>query len=260
MIKNTKNMLIRFKLFFIISFSFMLSCSEQNINTNIVTVYAASSIIKPINIIISDFEKENKIKIIVSYGSSATLAKQIEQEMKADIFISASNEWIDYLDKKAKIKTETKKDFLGNSLVFIGNKNHNIKPNNVLNFKNAIVDCISIADPDYVPLGKYTKQALKNINQWDDVLNKSVRGNDAISTLYVVERGECSTGIVYRTDAIDSKKVNIISEILMPKGKNILYTIALTKNKNINADKLYKNILSTKSNKIFSAFGFKILG
>ncbi|MBC7473271.1 MAG: molybdate ABC transporter substrate-binding protein [Candidatus Sericytochromatia bacterium] len=216
--------------------------------------------IKPINNIISDFEKENNIKVIVSYGSSATLAKQIDQEMKADIFISASSEWIDYLDKKAKIKNESKKDFLGNSLVLIANKNNNIETSNILNFKNIIGDCISISDPDYVPLGKYTKQALQNINQWNEVLSKSVRGNDAVSTLYVVERGECSTGIVYKTDAINSKNVNIIYEITLPKGKNIFYTIALTKNKNINADKLYKNIFSKKSNKIFSDFGFKILG
>ena len=58
-------------------------------------------------------------RIVVSYGASNALAKQIEAGAPADLFISADLEWIDYLDRKQLLMAGTRVDLLRNTLVLI---------------------------------------------------------------------------------------------------------------------------------------------
>jgi molybdate transport system substrate-binding protein len=46
----------------------------------------------------------------ISYGSSATLAKQIAQGAPADIFVSADLKWMDYLQTNKLIHPETRRN------------------------------------------------------------------------------------------------------------------------------------------------------
>src|SRR5690606_617104 len=57
--------------------------------------------------------------VAVSYAGSSQLARQIEQGAPADIYISASTDWMDYLQKSGLIKDATRVDLLSNSLVLI---------------------------------------------------------------------------------------------------------------------------------------------
>ena len=57
--------------------------------------------------------------MVSSFASSSTLAKQIEQGAPASIFISADEDWMNYLAKKDLIAPDSRCDLLGNSLVLI---------------------------------------------------------------------------------------------------------------------------------------------
>ena len=58
-----------------------------------------------------------------------------------------------------------------------------------------------------VPAGKYAQQSLTRLG-WLNPLRGRIVGTDSVrSTLAFVERGECQVGIVYRTDALMSKKL-----------------------------------------------------
>jgi ABC-type molybdate transport system, periplasmic component len=58
-----------------------------------------------------------------------------------------------------------------------------------------------------VPAGKYAKQSLTQLNWLNGLKGRIVGTDDVRSALAFVERGECEVGIVYKTDALISRKV-----------------------------------------------------
>ena len=53
------------------------------------------------------------------YAGSGTLARQIEQGAPADIYISANPQWMNWLEQRGRVVSETRVDLLGNTLVLI---------------------------------------------------------------------------------------------------------------------------------------------
>ena len=84
-----------------------------------VTVFAAASLKEAMDEQARQFEARTGDKVVVSYGASNALAKQIEAGAPADIFISADLDWMDYLDQRRLLAPGTRVDLLRNTLVLI---------------------------------------------------------------------------------------------------------------------------------------------
>ncbi len=67
----------------------------------------------------AQYQRDAGDKVVVSYGASSALAKQIENGAPADIFISADLDWMDYVAEHKLIKPDTRFNLLGNKLVLI---------------------------------------------------------------------------------------------------------------------------------------------
>ena len=110
-----------------------------------------------------------------------------------------------------------------------------------------------------VPVGKYAKQSLIKLN-WLNSLNGRIVGTDDVrSALAFVERGECQVGIVYKTDALISKKIKISGVFPSNSHHPIVYPLALTQ-QGINNQSAVKFNHYLKENaqakKIFVQYGF----
>ena len=96
------------------------------------------------------------------------------------------------------------------------------------NFAQSFQGRLCTGQMESVPAGKYAKQSLIKLN-WLDSLNGRIVGTDDVrSALAFVERGECQVGIVYKTDALISKKVKISGVFPSNSHQPIVYPIALT--------------------------------
>ena len=84
-----------------------------------VTVFAAASLKEALDAQAKRFEAATGNKVIVSYGASNALAKQIENGAPADLFISADLDWMNYLDERKLVMASTRVDLLRNTLVLI---------------------------------------------------------------------------------------------------------------------------------------------
>jgi molybdate transport system substrate-binding protein len=135
-----------------------------------ITVFAAASLKNALDDVDTAFTKQSGIKVVVSFGASSALAKQIEQGAPADVFVSADLQWMDYEIQKKVIKDDTRINLLGNKLVLIAAKN--AKTDNVTigpGFdlaKLAGDGRVATGDVRAVPVGLYAKAALERLGAW----------------------------------------------------------------------------------------------
>jgi ABC-type molybdate transport system substrate-binding protein len=84
-----------------------------------VTVFAAASLKNALEDAAKPFTASTGIQVRFSFAASSALARQIESGAPADLFASADLEWMDHLQQRNLIRTNTRVDLLGNRLVVI---------------------------------------------------------------------------------------------------------------------------------------------
>ena len=87
--------------------------------TESVTVFAAASTTDALNEIGSLFARKGAGKVVSSFASSSTLAKQVERGALADVFISADEDWMQYLADRNLTDSGTRSKLLSNRLVLV---------------------------------------------------------------------------------------------------------------------------------------------
>ena len=174
-----------------------------------VLVFAAASLKNALDDANAEYQKQTGRKVVVSYGASPTLAKQIEAAAPADVLIAADLDWMDYLAQRRLIKPETRRNLLGNRLVLISpsGAQQDVKIVNGFPLANLLgTGRLAMADPDSVPAGKYGKAALEHLGVWSSVQARIARAENARAALALVSRAEAPLGIVYQTDAAAERK------------------------------------------------------
>lgn len=129
-----------------------------------VLVLAAASTKNAVEKLAAQFKAKTGNSVTSSFAASSALAKQIENGAPADIFISADLDWMDYLQKRDLIKTDSRVNLLGNELVAVVPKGSTLKPD--LSKGGKLADQLgdgrlATGDPSNVPVGKYAKAAYR---------------------------------------------------------------------------------------------------
>jgi len=227
------------------------------------TVFAAASLTDAMKDISAQWTQHGHPALRLSFGSSSTLARQIEQGAPANLFASADQKWMDYLAQKQLIVAATRKDILGNDLVLVVSAN---KPQHVaitpgFDFLGMLgpKGRIATGDPAHVPVGIYAEQALRHLGLWDSVSPRLARTDDVRAALLLVERGEAPVGIVYATDAAVSKAVMVAGTFPADSHDPISYPFAVVKSGDTpEARALMTYLAGPEAREIFVKRGFKV--
>lgn len=221
------------------------------------TILAAASLTDVCDEIKKTYEKKHDVVLNFSYGSSGALQTQIEEGIKADMFMSASLDQMNTLASKKFIEKDSVKNLLENKIVLITSKVQN-KVKSLKDLTKSDVKLIGIGNPESVPAGKYAKQVFDSLKIWDKVEKKVNMGTDVRTVLAWVESGEVDCGLVYETDAKSSDKVFIKDTARKGLCDDIIYPIGALK-KSDNKDKV-KELMDFMSSKegmtIFKKYGF----
>jgi molybdate transport system substrate-binding protein len=227
--------------------------SDKNVE---LTVSAAASLQDALNDIKTAFEKEHpNIKLVYNFGASGALQQQISQGAPVDLFFSAAEDKFDQLVKEGLIKKGT--DLVGNEIVLVVPKDSD---KGIETFKDITkAESISIGTPESVPAGKYAKETLENVNIWRAVEGKVVYAKDVRQVLTYVETGNVDAGIVYKTDALISPKVEVAAAAEENTHAPIIYPVGVIKNSAYlkDAQLFYEYLQSEKAMEILEKYGFK---
>jgi molybdate transport system substrate-binding protein len=226
-------------------------------------VFAAASLKDALDAVNADWQNTAHAPAVISYAASSALAKQIEQVAPADLFISADEDWMDYLATRKLIKPGTRFDLLGNSLVLIAPKDSTLTAKIAPSFPLAALIAeghLAMANTDSVPAGKYGKAALTKLGVWDQVSGKIAQAENVRAALLLVSRGEAPLGIVYATDARSDPNVKVLDIFPEDTHPPIIYPVAETVGStNKDAGAFLAFLKSSAARGVFEAQGFRVL-
>ncbi|SEU09881.1 molybdate transport system substrate-binding protein [Draconibacterium orientale] len=254
--------MIRKYTIYIVLLFLLVGCAQkaQKKQLNELLVFSGAGLTNVVAELAEIYEAENNIDIKLNFASSGTLARQIEQGAQPAVFISANEKWVDYLIHLDLVVPESKENVVGTSMAVIVPSDSETDTITFLDhFPEQFNGRLSIGDPKHVPAGDYAWKAIEGGGYADALSDRMLPAKDVRSALMVVELGEVEMGIVYKTDALKSKKVKIVSVVPDELHPPIGFYASILKNKNNEQTRLFYNFLTSKeATDIWIKHGFKI--
>jgi molybdate transport system substrate-binding protein len=223
-------------------------------------VLAAASLQESLNAAADAWARKGHPRPVISFAASSALARQVEAGAPADLFLSADEEWMDYLQQRRLLRPGSRASLLTNAIVMIGPASSRSRVNLAPGFPLARAlgsGRLAMADPDSVPAGKYGRDALTRLGLWAQVEGKVARAENVRAALALVNRGAAPLGIVYATDARAEPGVRVVA--VFPPGSHapVSYPIAaLAGATNPEGEGFRRFLLGGEGKAIFRRFGF----
>jgi molybdate transport system substrate-binding protein len=206
------------------------------------------------------FEQHSGHKLKYLCKSSGLLAKGLRGgAIQADIYISASKHWMDFLVEEEVANPEQIVSPWGNELVVAVPRDSDLKMSEWPDLASDSVNTILIGDPGTAPFGRYAKQALQNTGLWEKVITKIVTKKhitllaDALS-----EADDKTVGILFVSNmtekhrkliSVNAKWHTPIRYYVVPVGTTATKPATL---------ELMKFLQESEVQRIFNAFGFSV--
>lgn len=228
-----------------------------------VIVFAAASLQTALDQIANDFERATGHNVLISYGGSGALARQISQGAPADIFLSAGSDWMDVVQSQGLVQDGMRQDLLGNQLVVIAHKPHSaVVLDRGFDWLGLLENGnLSVADIVSVPAGQYAKAGLEYFGQWAAVEDQVVQSTNVRAALALVAIGEAQAGIVYASDAVAEPRVHVAGVFPERSHPPIIYPLALLVGGTDLADRAFYEALQEDATRtLFEMQGFLVKG
>jgi len=226
-------------------------------------VLAAASTVDAMQALADRFEADSGIAVTLSTAASSRLARQIERGAPADLFLSASPAWMDYLDSRALLLRGSRQDLLGNHLALL--VPHDDRGVPALNGDTDVAallgaDRLVVAEPTHVPVGIYAREAFVALGLWPRLQGHLVYAPSARGVIRLLSTGQSRFGVAYATDARVSPRVRI--GWLFPPALHspIVYPMALLpQGDRPAARRLHRFLLQREAAAVFARYGFRHL-
>lgn len=241
----------------------LAGCGSQESNSNTteeveLTISAAASLQESLEELQKIYEKEHpSIKITYNFGGSGALQQQIVKGAPVDLFFSAAEDKFDELVNEGLIDKTQGTDLLANELVLVVPTENEKQIQSFEDLKKA--DKIALGTPETVPAGQYGVESLQNMKLWETIESKVVYTKDVRQVLTYTETENVDAGIVYKTDALVSEKVDVIATANADTHTPIIYPVGVIKDSKHTkeAEDFYRYLQSDEAMKVFEKYGFQ---
>lgn len=224
-------------------------------------IFAAASLSDALKEIAAKYEPASGDKLHFNFAASSVLARQIKEGAPADIFFSADEAKMDDLAKAGLIVPASRHSRLSNTLVIVIPADSKLTLAAAADLAGPAVTKLALAEPQTVPAGIYAKAYLQKLGLWEKLAAKVIPTENVRACLAVVESANVEAGIVYKTDALISRKVKVALEVPAAEGPVISYPIALLReSKQPDAATQFVAYLASPDVKsVFARYGFVVL-
>ncbi len=196
---------------------------------------------------------------VLSYAASSATARQAIAGARADILITADQEWMDRAVDAGAVLADSRADLVANRIVLIAPRSSGVSLNLAPGapIVTALGDGrLAMADPDAVPAGRYGRAALTGLGLWLAIAPQIARAENVRAALALVERGAAPLGIVYATDAAQSDAVRVVATFDASLHPPIRYPIARLARGERDGTGFRDFLLGRQAQAIFARHGF----
>jgi molybdate transport system substrate-binding protein len=243
---------------FVAALATLLAAASTRAAAEEVVVFAAASLADALREIGTAFEASTGHRVVLSLGGSNDLARQIRAGAPAEVFVSASDERMDEVERAGLVRGGDRFDLLSNRLVVVV---PSAAATGMARAEDLVaVRRLALGDPEAVPAGVYARQWLEKRGLWERVRGRVVPTLDVRAALAAVESGNADAGIVYRTDAAISKRVRVALEVPAAEAPRIVYPAALLATaRGPAARAFHEHLRSPEAREVFERLGFEFL-
>jgi molybdate transport system substrate-binding protein len=193
-----------------------LPCCHAQPADHQVHVLAAADMQSVLPALADAFEHASGIKLIVSYGSSSTLATQILNGDPADLFISADYSFPEKIISAHLADTSEPIPYARGTLVLWARKDSPVQPLSQNTLREGHFTSLAIADPQHAPYGRAAVSALTWMKLYDTLKPEIRIAENVAQTAQFVESGNAQLGLISLTTASTDHFKEIGTFVRMP--------------------------------------------
>ncbi len=164
-----------------------------------VRVLAASDLKFALTRIAAQYQQDTGQMVEVTFGSSGNMARQIQQGLPADLFMSADEDFVLQLVRAGLSRAgDSGVLYAQGRIALYLPPGSPIKPDARLQGMRdqwAQVQKFAIANPEHAPYGRAAREALQNLQLWDMVQPRLVLGENIAQATQYVNTGAAQAGI-----------------------------------------------------------------
>jgi molybdate transport system substrate-binding protein len=200
---------------------------------------AAAADLQPVMPVLSQaYEHATGLKLVVSFGSSSTLATQILGGAPMDIFLGADFIYPEKVVAAGLADGSAPTAYAKGTLVLWARKDSDLLPLSIERLTDPRVKTVAIANELHAPYGRAAAGALRKMKMYDAVAPHFVVGENITQTAQFVESGNAQLGLISLTAASTQHFKEIGTYVLVPTSQYppILQYAVVMKNSDRKAD------------------------
>lgn len=163
-----------------------------------VLVAAAANLSDAFGEMAKRFEAQTRIRVRLSFGATADLARQIEHGAPFDVFAAADVASVDALAKKGLLDDGPRAVYARGRLVLWLPRREETAVNRVEDLSGPGVVKVAVAKPDVAPYGRAAVEALQALSVWPRVEQKVVYAQNVMQAKQFAATGNADAAFLPR--------------------------------------------------------------
>lgn len=227
-------------------------------------IAAASDLKFAIDDIAMRFEAESGRRVVLNFGSSGNIARQIQQGAPFELFMSADEDFVFRLAEAGLTRDRGTMYGVGRIVLFAP-RGSSLALDAELKGVRAgwsAVRKFAIANPEHAPYGRAAQQALQSLGLWSLVQPKLVLGENIAQTAQFVTSGAAEAGLIALSLALAPEVARQGIHVLLAESlhRPLRQRMVLTRTAGETAAMFYRYLQTAPARGILRRYGFVLPG
>lgn len=227
-------------------------------------VAAAADLNPALNEIAQQFQKNNGIRVKVSFGASGALTQQIQNGAPFDVFFSADMDYPRQLIGQGQADAASLFQYsLGKLVLWVpASSSLDVEHKGMDILLDSSVKKIAIANPQHAPYGRAALAALKHAGLYDRLADRLVLGENVSQAAQFAESGNAQAGFVALAHAMSPAIKNmgkfwiVPADYYPPLEQGV---VIITRSQNKTEANAFLNYVKTKeASEVLRKYGFAL--